>query len=228
MTRLVVAAVIVLSIIAALTSLFIFGLERSKEGRPIHDAPWNIDLLPEGNTRVLGIIIGVDTVQRARQAFAKKPRISLFQSESTGWSLEGSFGDVVAGGMSGSAIVNIAVDSGWADAARERAGKAYRIPGGMIQVALSDADLATAETFVVEGLTFIPDVDLSDETIATRFGKPSSVVRLDPKAFQWYFPEKGVFITQGVPGKEVIQYISPARFEAVTAPMREGKEAVAR
>ncbi len=228
MTRLVVAAFIILAIVTAVISLFIFGLQRSQEGRPIHDAPWNIELLADGNIRVMGIIIGADTAQRASQAFGKKPRISLFQSEATGWSLEASFGDVVAGGMSGTAIANLAVDGGWADAARARAGKAYRIPGGMIQVALSDADLSTAETFVLEGLTFIPDVDLSDETIKTRFGAPSSVVRLDPKALQWYFPHKGVFVTQGVPGKEVIQYVPPTRFEAITAPMREGKETVSR
>lgn len=228
MARLVAAAFIILAIITALISLFIFGLGRSQEGRPMHAAPWNIEILDGGDVRVMGIVVGADSAQRAAQAFGKKPRISLFLSETTGWSLEASFGDVVAGGMVGVAIANLAVDAGWADGAKERAGRAYRIPGGMIQVALSDADLATAETFVVEGLTFIPDVDLTDETIKTRFGTPSSVVKLDPKALQWYFPTKGVFVTQGVPGKEVIQYVPLRRFEAVTAPMREGKEKVAR
>ncbi|MBF0170773.1 MAG: hypothetical protein HQK87_06765 [Nitrospinae bacterium] len=228
MSRFLIAAVLVLGIIAAITSLFVFGLERSQEGRPIHDAPWDITVKENGTIQVMGIVIGADTVQRANQSFGKKPRVSLFQSETTGWSLEASYGEVVAGGMGGSAIANIAVDSGWADGARERAGKAYRIPGGMIQVALTDADVAAAETFMVEGLTFIPENDLSDQVIAARFGKPSSVVKLDPKAFQWYFPDKGVFVTQGVPGKEVIQYLPLTRFEAVTAPMREGKETVAR
>jgi len=79
-----------------------------------------------------------------------------------------------------------------------------------------------SKTLVVQNLIYIPTVQLSDEVILKRFGKPTYKIKLKTKETGWHYlyPEKGLDLIYKEEGKEVLQYVSPKEFNLLLEPLQ--------
>jgi hypothetical protein len=82
-----------------------------------------------------------------------------------------------------------------------------------------EQDLLSLSQGRVGHLTYIPSADLSEELIRSRFGEPTERITEKSGIVHWLYPGKGMDIAVNPNGKEVFQYVLPARFPALIAPL---------
>jgi hypothetical protein len=220
MTRLIFGGFCVLLVVAGLSGLLLYGMQKSQEGTMITYAPWDVVVRPDGSLEVMNLVVGGGTAAEAAAALDKEPRLLLYVGPGGDNSLEASFGKVTVGGFSGTLIANLASDDAWAEKAKERAPQQQTVPGDLVQYTLSDEDVRTAQSARVVALTFIPVIEMADDIIKARFGQPEKVVQPKPRVFIWFYRSKGIFLTQSLPGQEVIQYVPIGDYDRITAPMQ--------
>lgn len=93
---------------------------------------------------------------------------------------------------------------------------------GTRKVTLSSADAQTVRSLPITSITYLPAINLSAELVEKRFGLPTEKLA-DPSsdAVHWLYPELGVDIALSEENREVIQYVQPANFAALVAPLKQ-------
>ena len=79
-----------------------------------------------------------------------------------------------------------------------------------------------AKSMIVKTLNYIPAVQFDDDLIINRFGVPAEKIKLEGKQVGWHYlyPDRGLDIIYSEEGKEVLQYVLPKDFNALTAPLQ--------
>ena len=74
----------------------------------------------------------------------------------------------------------------------------------------------------MKNLIYIPAVQLDEEIIVKRFGKPIHKIKLKTKETGWHYlyPEKGLDLIYKEEGKEILQYVLPKKFNALLEPLQ--------
>jgi hypothetical protein len=86
---------------------------------------------------------------------------------------------------------------------------------------LAEADRAAVLAAPIRGIAFIPSAQLDESVILERFGQPSERIRVNEHLEHLLYPAKGLDIVLDSKGKELMQYVAPARFEDLRAPLRK-------
>jgi len=82
---------------------------------------------------------------------------------------------------------------------------------------LAPADEAAALAAPIRGLAFIPGAQLDEAVILERFGQPAERIRVNAHQEHLLYPGKGLDLVLDSKGRELLQYVAPARFEALEA-----------
>lgn len=183
--------------------------------------PWQIEILPDGHSRVFGITLEQTRLDEAAKILNRGYDLGLFETPGQGLSLEAYFSEVTLGGLSGKMIVTLVASPAELQAMRERAIKRKVLESGDRRYVMAAADKLAAGSRVVQALTYIPYVDLDPEIIQARFGTPAERIRVDKTHEHWLYPDKGLDLLLDTDGKELLQYVVPARFETLLAPLRK-------
>ena len=138
-------------------------------------------------------------------------------------SAEGFFSEFTSGGLSGRIIVALSLPQEQLRLMAGRAAKHEPTETGSIKLRPHWQDQATLSASVIRSLTYIPYVDLDDEVIRSRFGDPERTLRVDDQRVHYLYPQKGLDLLLDQKGKEVVQYVDPAQFAALIAPLQEQK-----
>jgi hypothetical protein len=108
---------------------------------------------------------------------------------------------------------------------RERAVKSAFMDGTTRKYTLAAADLQTAMQAPIQSLSFIPQANLDEATAVGRFGQPAERVRSNDHVEHFLYPGKGLDLVLDTEGKELLQYVAPARFALLRAPLKVGPTA---
>ena len=84
---------------------------------------------------------------------------------------------------------------------------------------LSPDDLPQVLAEIIIGITFIPAVKLDEEVILARFGEPDQRIEL-AGVTHYLYPARGLDIALHADSKEVLQYVSPAKFQQLVQPLQ--------
>ena len=171
--------------------------------------PWQIDILPGGDTQVFGIILGRTTLGEAIERLGDEDmELAIIASPYETGALEAYYNHYSAGPITGKLflIMDIAPDelSRW----RERA---YR-DGGTRKHYLHPDDLAAAYRAPVRVINFMPSFNLDEEIVRARFGAPAGIFQAHEQQQHWLYPDKGLDLILNTESKEVLQYMSPGEF----------------
>jgi len=187
---------------------------------PAHGLPWQIEPLPGGAVRVFGLTPGASVLADADPR-GDALQVALVARGGEVGVLEAYVEQFRAGYVGGRLVLAAAADEG------QRAGWRTRSTGrdggrdGVWRHRLAPADRAQALRATVTGLSFIPDAQLDAQTLVQRFGEPAERVRTGERLEHWLYPDRGLAITLDDQGREVLQYVAPADFEArLRAPLR--------
>lgn len=182
--------------------------------------PWQIELTPDGSSRVFGLTLGQSSLAEAEYAFGEPAEVSLFSRESGEKVIEAYFNSVDISGLRARIVVVMAVSAEELAAMYARGVRVANMGGGQRKVTLADEDLARLKQMAVASLTYIPRINLDAELVAKRFGEPAErLSEAEGGIEHWLYPQQGLDIALDPEGKEVLQYVPPAQFDAVRQPL---------
>lgn len=179
--------------------------------------PWQIEVLRDGSSVVMGLTLSHDgrgsTLQAARDQWGEAMQVAIVAAPGEDGTLEAFVDPAAAGFINGKAVLTAALPADQIKAMRERAIKVDFMESTTRKYTLAPEDLQAAMQAPLTALSFIPQANLDEATIEARFGKPAERVKRSETVTHHLYPGKGLDIALDTKGKELLQYVPPAWFE---------------
>lgn len=199
------------ALLAAVLLVFSFP-EKTDNAPPLTGLPWQIEIMPDGSSRVFGLHLGVSRLSDALDVLGHDMELAIVAGTDEVGNLEMYYGNYRAGLLSGKLIVQTSSGEENIQHWRERAIKSEYMASGYARKYLPSADdLPQVLAEKITGITFIPSLNLDEAIIRARFGEPEQRIQRE-EVTHWLYPEKGLDIAVFEEAKEVIQYVTPAAF----------------
>jgi hypothetical protein len=178
--------------------------------KPLTDLPWQIQIQPDGTSKVLGVHLGRDRLAEVMDGHGEPEGLALFEAPGGFMTLEAYFGTVRVGPLAGKLVARLEASPDELAALRARAIASEVTRSGERRYLLKDADKRAQIARKVSGLSYIPAFGKLDaELIRSRFGEPARIEQIDPSTQQWHYPGRGVTVLLDLQGKEVFEYRPP-------------------
>jgi len=206
---------VIISVLVAVLVVFIMLAPKNtdKSNNKIAGLPWQIEVLPDGNATVFGITLG-------RSSFADVKRlagggdIAIMSTGAADVSLEMYVNRFQAGVLTGKLVLVAGLPQDQLSVIRKRAIRS----GGENKFKMHPDDRVRVVSSIIESMAFIPLVNLDEDVVRQRFGKPAETIKQKTLTHMLY-PEKGLDVIVDSEGKEVLQYISPKFFKKLSDPL---------
>ncbi|MDR1849119.1 MAG: hypothetical protein LBQ75_03685 [Zoogloeaceae bacterium] len=183
--------------------------------------PWEIEQDESGQTRVFGLSPGVSTLNDVMAQFGSQMELALMVAaniptgqEARDAALEAYYNQIALGFVQGRLILTLDAPPSMIVSMLERSVKGEYMRNGSRRFGLHPDDVRLAATLPLAALTLIPNAHLDHETIVLRFGTPAAILPVGETLHHYLYPDKGLDIVLDSKGKEVLQYVAPADFEA--------------
>jgi len=208
-----------LLIIMVAVSLVSFNKDKDKQhnNTPVTGLPWQIDILPGGDTRVFGITPGRTTLGEAIEQLGDDMDLAIIAAPHETGTLEAYYSHHSFGPITGKLILVMDIAPDILAALRERADQ----DRGTRRYHLDPDDLPVAHRAPVRVINFMPSFNLDEEIAQDRFGTPAEVIQTHAGQKHLLYPNKGLDLILSTDGKEVLQYLSPGEFRAYRAQLQE-------
>ena len=217
---LVILLLIVVAVVAAP-----FLLHSDRPMPTVQGLPWQVDVHPDGSSRVFGFTLERSTLADAQARFGAELEIAIIAAPRESGSLEGYVAHFTAGVLTGKLILSAEVAPDAMEQMRQRAVRARPTATGALKLTLAEADLAKALQAPIAAITFVPSVNIDPETAVQRFGKPDQRLLDRNGATHFLYPAKGLDLMLNPDQKEVLQYVAPARFDVLRRPLADAADA---
>lgn len=163
------------------------------------EKPWEVEVMPDGNSEVLGIHLGNTNYKTAQQQLGVFGKTALFVDPDGSRSVEAYFDSVNLAGLSAKLVMNLEVGKNRMETMLSNAGAGELKPSGAHQYELSEQDRAFLLSVPVIGLTYIPSLKLDRDMIQSRFGEPESIEKsqVDEQGQvteTWFYPAIGLSV----------------------------------
>ena len=222
MTGLKVAAAVLFLVVAMLLAQMLFPPQREPALPTTQGMPWQIENPGPGQSRVFGLTLGgnaASTLSDARRLSKEAPRLALLAPPDAPLALEAYFETVSIGPLTGKLVLSIAATPADLETMRAKAAKTDHLETGIRQFTLNDSDRQRAERMPLAAIAFIPSAGLDEAVILQRFGTPAERIRQGETLEHFLYPDKGLDLVLDSKGKEVLQYVAPADFARLRAPL---------
>jgi len=177
---------------------------------PVTGLPWQIEQLPDGDTRVFGITPGRTTLGEVIERLGNDLDLAIIARPREAGTLEAYYSHYSAGPITGSLILVLDVTADTLLALRARAFQ----DGGTRRYHLHPDDLPAAYKAAIRAITFLPSFGLDEAIVRARFGAPAEIIQVDAQQNHWLYPERGLDLVLNEDGKDLLQYLSPREFGA--------------
>lgn len=181
--------------------------------------PWQIDIQPDGASRVFGLTLGRSTLADARARFPLEPQVAVVAAPGEAGSLEAYFESVMAGFVTGKMVLTLDAPAETVEAMRGRAARTEYMESATRKATLSAADREIADRAAIRSIAFIPSTSLDEATILQRFGAPAERLRGGEHIEHFLYPARGLDVVLDAKGKELLQYVAPRDFARLRQPL---------
>ena len=208
-----------LLIIMVAVSLVSFNKDKDKQhnNTPVTGLPWQIDILPGGDTRVFGITPGRTTLGEAIEQLGDDMDLAIIAAPHETGTLEAYYSHHSFGPITGKLILMLEIAPDALLTLRKRAFK----DGGTRRYHLHPDDLPFAYRAPVRIITFLPSFNLDKEIVQARFGTPAEIIQVHAGQKHLLYPDKGLDLILSADGKEVLQYLPPGEFSTHRAQLQQ-------
>jgi len=184
--------------------------------------PWRVQVNAAGHTEVFGFTLGETTLAEVRRVFGEDGTINLFETPDRDERLgvEVFFEQIYLQRLRAAFVVTLDLDQAALAPMYERGLRISQLGSGARKVKLDPADVDILLGRPIRAITYLPQARLDEDLIAKRFGTPEER-RTEPETgvVHWLYPERGMDIARDPRGNVVIQYVNPADFAALVAPL---------
>ncbi|NKN31969.1 hypothetical protein [Marichromatium bheemlicum] len=185
--------------------------------------PWQVDLTTDGTTRVFGLTLGASTLAEARALFGESGELNLFRAgdaQAPRLSVEAYFSRLHLHRLRADFVLTLEIATEQLAAAYARGLRISQLPSGDKKVRLAPEDEAAFATAPIRAITYLPQARLDPALIERRFGQPAQqLVEPESGVVHHLYPEHGIDVALAADGETVIQYVAPAAFETLLAPL---------
>jgi hypothetical protein len=181
--------------------------------------PWQIEVQPDGTSRVFGLTLGRSTLNDARGRFGPEPQVAIVTAPGEAGSLEAYFESVSLGFFTGKMVLTLEVAQDAVEQMRARAVKIEHMESTTRKARLAAADREFADRAPIRAITFVPSAHLEEATILERFGPPAERLRDGEQVEHFLYPARGLDVILDRKGKEVLQYVAPNDFVRLREPL---------
>lgn len=213
-------AIVLLGLAALLGPVVWQFIHFDPQAVPTSGLPWQIERLPNGESRVFGLTLGRSTLADARARFGDEMQLAVVAEPNETGNVEGYYETLTAGFVAGKMILTAELSHDVIEGMRERAPKTEYMQSTTRKATLAEADRARALAAPLRGIAFIPSAQLDEAVVLERFGPPAERIRVNDHLEHLLYPALGLDIALDSKGKELLQYVAPTRFEALRAPLR--------
>jgi len=170
--------------------------------------PWQVTLMPDGNTQVFGIHLGTTTYRQAQENFHSYGKTAIFSQEGLSPSVEAFFSSLHLGGLSAKLVLNLEVAEAQIQGMMSRALEARLQNSGAHRYELSNNDNASLILAPVTAITYIPSVRLNAEMVKYRFGDADLIEAdsINPATEIWSYQDIGLTIRINDDEKTILEY----------------------
>lgn len=177
--------------------------------------PWQIDVRPDGLSRVFGITLRETTLDVVQTSFRDGGEMKLFVSPSGEATVEVFFKSIAIDGIRGKIVLLLDPDQEDMEAMLSRGTRMKALPGGARKVSLHPEDRERLRYTPISAITYLPSADLDESVIRQRFGQPGKRIpeQDNPSVVHWLYPHLGLDIALNRNGKEIFQYVPPGEFQ---------------
>ena len=204
-------SVAILVLLILLSGLLLFAPDNEQPATPLTGLPWQIDLLPGGNSRVFGITPGQSTLADAVEQLGSDMQLAIIAAPGESGDLEMYYSRYSAGIISGKLILVAAMAPDTLAQLQERASR----DGGTRKYRLHPDDLPLAWQAPVKSIIFLPTINLDVEIAHNRFGIPAETIHDSEQVTHLLYPEKGLDFALDQDGKETLRYVAPRDFSSL-------------
>lgn len=182
--------------------------------------PWQVEMLANGKSRVFGIVLSETILKEVSAILNASPELALYDSKQ-GAVIEAYYKNILLGGLIGSFIFTLDIPESQLNKIKNNLIKKKKVNENEFKYELDKANAEQVKIFKVKNLVYLPTVQLDEETILERFGKPLEKIALKNKESGWHYlyPEKGLDLIYREEGKEMLQYVSPKEFNLLLEPL---------
>lgn len=202
--------------LAVIIGVIFFGSEQVRS--PI-GTPWQIEALPDGTSRVFGLTLSRSTLGDARVLFGADMEIAVVAAPRETGTLEAYYSQVNASGITGRLVLVGDLKPETVLQLRDHVVKFEYMESATKRFILDPADLPLAHGATIASITFVPSVNLDEETVLGRFGTPHERVRTSEHVEHFLYPDRGLDLALDSKGKEVLQYVPPREFSRLREPL---------
>lgn len=178
-----------------------------------HNLPWQIEILPNGQSRVFGLTPGQTTLLEAKRILDKKGEVNLFKSADGTLSAELFYGKTRLGFLDAYLIAEAQGTQEKLAAMLERASNPKAQPSGAWRYDLALEDIRALQDWPIRSLTYIPAaVQFDAAFLEKHFGLPAEKRPIDEGREYWLYPDQGLVIMLADKEREILQYVAPTDF----------------
>lgn len=211
---------IVALIVAGLMIPFLIPDAGKKAGvDPDVNLPWQVDVDSDGGSRVFGLSPGRSTLAEVRQRWGSDMELAIVAAPDEVGTLEAYFNQLALGFVLAKAIVTVDAGPETITAMRERALKAEHMESTTRKIRLHPEDVARADGMKIRAISIIPSVNLDEATVIQRFGQPDERLAVGEARVHLLYAKLGLDVVVDGKGKELFQYVAPAAFDLLRAPL---------
>ena len=185
----------------------------------IKGLPWQIELLPDGTSKVFGVTLGQSTLGDAREQLGDDMELAIIVVAADDHGLEMFYSHYTAGVFSGKLIVAADIGPDTLEQLLDRAVNAEYLESGARKFHVNPDDLPVAYQAAVKSITFIPGIALDEQTALKHFGTPAETIRRSDQVAHLLYPGKGLDLIIDKDGKDVLQYVAPRGFTKLRNPL---------
>lgn len=226
MKKFISVIALLLALLAVLILVPLFSHPDHKGPTPAQGLPWQIEIQPDGKSKVFGLTLGQSTLADARRELGTDMQIALIAAPGEAGAVEAFYDNLTAGFVAGKMILTVELPTDQLTQMRDRAVKSEYMESTTRRITLAPADLQKAEVAPIRAISFIPSINLDEAMVAQRFGPPAEKIPAGENLVHLLYPSKGLDVVVDQKGKEVLQYVQPSQFEKLRAPLLEkAKEA---
>lgn len=193
-------------------------LPSSHENDP-ETLPWRVSHPTPDSSRVFGLTLGISTLENAEDFLRDTPEVSLFKTADGKMGVEAYFDEINLNGLKAKFALTLDVPAADLEGLFARGARLNATPTGK-RVTLAGDDLAQVRAYRIKAISYLPAVRIEESVVEKRFGTPAEKIReKEGGIVHWLYPDKGLDIALPEKQKPVLQYVRPADFATLRAPL---------
>lgn len=169
--------------------------------------PWESLQNQKGQTVVFGLTMGETTLEEAMRVFGNEVEVSLFENTDKTFDVEVYVPSTRIGGFSARVILKLVIDQNHLKRLQQNIDQTEQLPTGNKQHKLKESSKLSLLQAKLESLSFIPHSDLTNEILLQRFGKASSVDKIQGIEY-WHYPHKGLRVVIDSEGNDILEFFN--------------------